>query len=132
MVGAMLKLTPLEQTALDAILNEEGGHRILIKNQLADVSVLSRENTGGGFFTELEVASADKPPVPKGASFGKCVWISIDGLEYGLGIILHAKNGHISLLEGYAVGPEDTSAIDFEHVRYALAEEQRPLADNGS
>ena len=132
MLGTMLKLTPLEQAALDAILNEAGTDRVLIENQLADISVRCRENTGSGFYTDLEVASADKPPIPKGSSFGKSVWISVDGLEYGLGMILHTKDGQISLLEGYAVGPEDTSAIDFKQVRYALAEEPRRLAGNGS
>lgn len=126
----MPELTPLERTALDAILDELAGDRAMIEQQLAKVSVLSRENTGGGFFTDLEVASDAKVFDRKTAPFGKNVWISVDGLEHGLGMILHTKEGRVDLLEGYAVGPEDTSQIDFEHVRFAVAGEPGPLSTN--
>ena len=63
---------------------------------------------------------------------GENVWISIDGLEYGLGMILHVKDCRANLLEGYAVGAEDTSAINFETVRFAIASEPGRLPPNVS
>ena len=125
-----MKLSPLERTALAAILDEQAGDRAMIEPLLAKTSVLSRKNTGGGFFTDLEVASDVDDFDRRTAHFGKNVWLAIDGLEYGLGMILHSKGGRMSLLEGYAVGPEDTSMIDFGDVRFAVAREPGPLSPN--
>jgi len=47
-------------------------------------------------------------------------------------MILHFKDGRASLLEGYAIGAEDTSAVDFAHARYAVLSEPGPLPVNGS
>ena len=132
MLGDMSTFTPLEQTAVAAILVENAEHRAIIEQQLMQTVVLSRENTGGGFFTELEVGSdaqsfeADRP------SLGQNVWLGVEGLEFGLGMILHFENGRASLLEGYAVAPEDTCAIDFADVRFAVVSESGPLSTNGS
>ena len=126
---AMLGFTSLERAAIEAILGESGESRATIARQLLHSVVLSRENTGGGFFTEIEVGSAVESPRVKG-SFGENVWMSIDGLEYGLGMILHFKDGRASLLEGYAVGPEDTSSIDFGQARFVVADAPGPLPPN--
>lgn len=106
--------------------------RTAVEQRLLDTCALSRVNTGGGFFTDLKVVSGAKSLDRKMAPLGQDVWISIDGLQYGLGMILHLKDGDAILLEGYAVGPEDTSVIDFEHVRFAIAEEPGPLPMNGN
>jgi hypothetical protein len=132
MVSVVADFTPLERAALDAVLDEIGEHRGTVSEQLQQASVLSRENTGGGFFTDLKVASEANALDRKTAHFGQNVWISIEGLEYGLGLILHVKDGRANLLEGYAVGPEDTSGIDFEKVRFAVAKEPGGLRTSGS
>lgn len=123
--------TPLERAALDAILDEAREDRGTVAEQLRHASVLSRENTGGGFFTDLKVASDANDIDRKTAHLGQNVWINIEGLEYGLGLILHVKDGRANLLEGYAVGPEDTSGIDFEKVRFAVAKEPGRLRTSG-
>jgi hypothetical protein len=129
---AMTPVTSLEQTALAAIIAEAVEHRVSLEEQLRRVVVVSRENTGGGFFTEMRVSCGAENFAMDAARLGLNVWISVEGLEYGLGMILHLKNGYANLLEGYAVGPEDTSGIDFTHVRFALAEEPGPLLLDGS
>lgn len=128
----MTAFTPLEQTAIAAILDESGERRVAVEQQLTHISVLSRENTGGGFFVELKVnASANR--LDEGtSSLGQNVYVGVDGLRYGLGMILHSTDGHVNLLEGYSVGGEDTSAIDFAQVRFALIREPGPLPTNGS
>lgn len=63
---------------------------------------------------------------------GLNVYIGVYGLQYGLGMILHLKDGYANLLEGYSVGGEDTSAIDFAQVRFALIAEPGQLPTNGS
>ena len=62
----------------------------------------------------------------------KDVWLSVERLDYGLGIILHLEGDGIAVLEGYAVGLEDTSKIDFERARFAVTNEPGPLATNDS
>lgn len=127
----MTAFTPLEQTGLAAILSEAVDARIVIERQLSYCHVLSRENTGGGFFTELDVDSSLDTLGAERNTLGLNVYIGVDGLEYGLGMILHFKNGYAYLLEGYSVGGEDTSAIDFAHIGYALIGEPGPLPKNG-
>lgn len=128
----MTTFTPLEHAALAAILAEGPKDRAAIEHQLVHSHVRSRQNTGGGFFTDLKVDPAAGAIEKKTAPLGNNVWIGIDGLELGLGMILHFKDGRASLLEGYAVGPEDTSAMDFAHARYAILSEPGPLPVNGS
>jgi hypothetical protein len=124
----MVVFTPLERTAIDAILAEIE-NRATIEQQLYQAAVRSRENTGGGFFTEIAVSPDVESLEQKTLPLGQDVWISIDGLEYGLGMILHLKGGWVSVLEGYAVGSEDTSFIDFEQVRFATTEKPGPFRE---
>ena len=128
----MGEFSALERAAIAAILDEIGEQRAIIEQHMLHVNVRSSKNTGGGFFTELEIDAGALSLDPKTAPLGQNVWISVDGLEFGLGMILHLKDGRADLLEGYAVGPEDTSRIDFERVRYAIAAEPGPLPPNGS
>jgi hypothetical protein len=128
----MSELTPLERAALEAILEEQADYRAVLAKQLAGASALSRKNTGGGFFTDLAIASNVNASGEAFAAFGENVWISVDGLEFGLGMILHTRNGRASFLEGYAVAPEDTSNIDFESVSFALSPAPRAFLADGS
>lgn len=128
----MSTLTALERVALDAIIAEIVDDRVAIEQHLLHAEVISRENTGGGFFTELEVPSSQEGLDRKIEPLGENVWIGVDGLEYGLGAILHFKDGRANLLEGYAVGGDDTSATDFANVRFALIKEPGRLPADGS
>lgn len=122
----MENLTSLESAALTAIAYEVTGHRAdLIKSAIDRASVISRENTGGGFFSDLRM---DTSKFPKEAYYlGQNVWIAVAGLHYGLGMILHIKGEHTVLLEGYAVGPEDTLQIAFDAVCFAIIPEPGSL-----
>ncbi len=122
-----MKLTPLERCALDAILDEVVSDRAAVERQLADAKVISRTNTSGGFFVDLEVSSTLERVDWQIGTLGDNLWIAIDGLEYGLGAILHFEQGGANLLEGYSVGGEDTSRIDFTAVRFALISNPGPL-----
>ena len=115
----MAGLTPLERAALQATF-AEAGRLAEGLDRLLDAEVLSRENTGGGFFTTLAV------PLParrESLHLGEHVWVAVEGLDYGLGIILHLYDARLPLLEGYAVAPENTSPVNFEDVRFALVSE---------
>lgn len=128
----MDSFTPLERTALDAILDEMAEGRSTAESQLLHTKIRSRENTGGGFFVTLQGDDQVERLDTHTAPLGQNVWLGIAGLEYGIGAILHCKDGQVSLLEGYAVGPEDTSFIDFSNVPFALIEKPGPLYANGN
>lgn len=127
----MTDFTPMEHVAIAAIVAEAVRHGEGLEQQISASQVLSRKNTGGGFFTALDVSAIPDALGQKTEPLGQNVYIGVDGLEYGLGMILHFKDGKASLLEGYSVGGEDTSAIDFAHVRYALISKPGPLPTNG-
>lgn len=122
----MTELTALERTALNAVLNELGEDRTSIELQVLHASVLSRENTGRGFFTELSLRGR-MPGHFQNKHLGQNVWIGVEGMRHGLGMILHLRKEGAPLLEGYAVAPENTYVINFEQVRFALIPEQGPL-----
>lgn len=128
----MSAFTSLEQTALAAVLDEMIEERGIVQEQLLHAIVLSRENTGGGFFTEIEIGHSACELDRQSGPLGYNVFIGVDGLEFGLGMILHLKEGRASLLEGYAVAPENTLAIDFAHVRFELIGGPGPLPLKGS
>lgn len=47
-------------------------------------------------------------------------------------MILHLYEDEQPLLEGHAVGIEDTSPIDFEQVRFTIIPEPGPFRENGN
>ncbi|WP_054730075.1 hypothetical protein [Sphingopyxis macrogoltabida] len=124
-----MKMTPLELAALDAVRTESAEWASVVDPLLLRGDVLSRVNTGGGFFTELQRAPRQDGADPKQRSSQNNVWINVVGLAYGLGIILHLRDG-IALLEGYAVGPEDTSKIDLARGRFEIADEPGPISND--
>lgn len=127
----MNELNSLEQAALKAILAELGDERTAMEEQVLNASVLSRRNTGGGFFTELKLGG-EIPGSLQGKHLGTDVWISVEGLSHGLGMILNLRRARVPYLEGYAVAPEDTSHLDFDQVPFAVAAEPGPLPANCS
>lgn len=71
-----------------------------------------RQNTGGGFFTDLAVQSRICLPDGLRSPLGDA-WISIKGMRFGICCLVFLTDGYPTLLEGYSVGGEDTSKIDF-------------------
>ena len=112
-------LTSLERAALCAVF-AEAGRLAEGLDSLLDADVLMRENTGGGFFTTLAV---HVPLRGESLHLGEHVWVAVEGLDLGLGIILHLYDKRLPLLEGYAIVPEDTSPINLEDVRFAVINE---------
>lgn len=127
----MTGMTELERTAIIAVLEEAQVRHTAFESELLNASVVARKNTGGGFYTDLEIQGT----IPKRFEhrhLGSEIWVTVPGLEHGLGMILHLREGKEVLLEGYAVGPEDTSPINFERAHFALASKPGPLAGDTS
>jgi hypothetical protein len=113
-----MELTPLERAALRALGNAYEPEFPGLLAQLAIAKPSKRENTGGGFFTDIEVDRKAAAPL-SGRSPIDNHFTDIEGMIYPLGLLLFHEDGFVCLLEGYAVGGDDTSAIDFTSVGFS-------------
>lgn len=112
-------LTDLERGVLDKLL--AGEHPVLeaLRRQLGSCRVKSRELTGSGFFTELQV-DRTLPGAPTRAENLRIgdVNAKIAGLKHGAGFVLFVNAGYLDMLEGFSYDePWPESAGEFE-VRY--------------
>jgi len=115
----MTMFTKLEQAALHAIFLETPEFAGELNQQLEKTAVVTRENSGCGFFTTLAVP-ADALQVITPRVLGYATHARILGLEHSLGFVLFMGNGRMQLLEGYAWGPESTVALDFLNVTFEI------------
>lgn len=115
----MKMFTALELAALEAVFSETPDLEVALRRQLQLAHVVKRENTGSGFFTGIAVAP-EAQIVSCDRVLGKTARARIAGLAHGLGFLLFMENGKLSELEGYAFTPEDTSAIDLEHLTFEM------------
>jgi len=109
----MYDITPLERAVLDAIAAQVGSASL--SGQIAAAQVMSRENTGAGFYTVFAIDD-DAPSDDLAHPVGN-VGAEIAGLELGMGFLLWLKSGVIVELEGCSY-EEDTSGLDFERVGF--------------
>jgi hypothetical protein len=116
----MVGLSPLEAAVLQEHCNQLGPQdAAALRAQISDVSVLSRKNTGAGFFTYFSIEK-DSVPQIRSDTRDCCVAAKINGVENALGFILWLKDGYIDFLEGYTMALEggtsdlDFAALDFE------------------
>ncbi|MBS0475570.1 MAG: hypothetical protein JSR28_10575 [Proteobacteria bacterium] len=115
----MSKFTALELAALDAIFLETPDLNEALRRQLRFARVVKRENSGGGFFTDISVAP-DASALACDRVLGKTTRAKVAGLSWGMGFVLFMDHGKLSLLEGYAFAPEDTSALDLEDLTFEV------------
>jgi len=116
----MSTFTKLELAALHSIFAETPQYANGLAVQLAGASVTERENTGGGFFTTISVA-ADIPQIPSPRVLGHEIYAKVEGLTHGMGFILFMKDGNLNLLEGYAVGYENTAPLKLATVNFTIS-----------
>ena len=109
-------LTDLERGVLDALLSGENHVLEVLRKQLRNCRVRSRELTGSGFFTELQVDRG----LPAALTSAEMLRIGdvnakISGLEHGAGFVLFVKDGFLEMLEGYSYEePWPESVGEFE------------------
>ena len=119
------RFTKLEQAALTAIVAESDDKSSALANLLFNARVASRQNSGGGFFTTI-LPDYDASPLIGEQHFGRSVFADIDGMDYGIGLILHLRMGRPHLLEGYSQGGEDTHDLDFTKVGFRIHTAYQP------
>jgi hypothetical protein len=98
----MEPLGDLERAVLEMMAEGDAPEMRKLQEQLAGCVVRSRELTGVGFFTSLEVDRASVAPVERlPTPFGD-VYAEIEGLAHGAGFLLWIKDGYVDTLEGHS------------------------------
>jgi hypothetical protein len=115
----MTTFTDLELAALHSIFSETPELAAGLERQLVVATVAKRENSGGGFFTTIAVAD-DVPRVSSPKVLGYETQARVAGLEHGLGFVLFMEDGRLHLLEGFAWGPESTTALDLPALNFEV------------
>ena len=97
-----MDLAPIEQQALALLLDRDDEGFQVLRQQAEVASVVSREFSGVGFFTELSVPP-DAPHLPDGTSIDPITGVGADiaGLQHGAGFVLFLAEGRLEMLEGF-------------------------------
>lgn len=112
--------TPLETAVLQEICKQlRSQDRKAFEEQIKGISVLSRKNTGAGFFTYFATKGKTVPQL-KDDTKGCYVTAKINGLENALGFILWLKDGYVDHLEGYTMALESTVGMDLAALEFEL------------
>ena len=116
-----MELTPLERAVIDALLSRQEPGYDELRMQFQTCRVASREMTGVGFYTALQVDAATPPapadvgnPLGHGREFPDDVYAEIDGLEHGAGFLLWLDAGRLETLEGFSYAePWPNEVLEF-------------------
>ena len=118
----MSDFTEMETAALQAIFAETPTLFSKLRHQLGCATVTKRENTGGGFFTDIAVPEG-APLVECPRVLGYATHARVEGLEHGLGFVLFMEDGRLHLLEGFAWGTESTALLDLNSLSFGIYNE---------
>ena len=109
----------LEAAVIKAIADQYPMQKSAILAQFDAASVVSRENSGGGFFVDLKVDRAKAEPVVVASPIGY-VFARISGFKHPMEFLVFVKDSYATLLEGYCQGDDETSSVDFATVEFTL------------
>ncbi len=120
----MRPLWPIEREVLEITAAEYPASGEVLRRQIETAQVVSFENSGAGFFSNLAVG--DGTPLlaetsPLSGAYGDVV-----GIEHGMGFIVFLQEGRISVIEGYCNADTPTGNFDFSCAAYEL----RPWSAN--
>ena len=113
-----MEFTRLETAALALLIDEYGWEFPGLAGQLALTRPVARENTGGGFYTDLVVDKSAIPIHSIGSPIDG-VGVRPEGMSSKLEIMLFFKDGCAHLLEGYSIEGENTKVVDFDAGRFS-------------
>jgi hypothetical protein len=96
-------LTPLERDVIAAILRPDHPVMNALRRQLDHCHVASRQTTGVGFYTDLDIDTDVEPArIKPGRMTLGDVEAKVEGLEHGAGFVLFVRDGFLDLLEGFS------------------------------
>ena len=110
-----MEFTPFERAALQALLGVDDDSTRILRLQVGKASVVSREYTGAGFFTEIAVSADCEVLLGKPSFMRNSVVCGINGIPDFGGVLLFINEGIIDCLEAYTFGEVNwpTSIQDF-------------------
>jgi hypothetical protein len=114
-------LNDFERAVLARLLSGESATLTALQRQFEHCRVKSRECTGVGFFTYLEVdRSAVSPVEPAAFVLDDAIGAHPD-LKHGADFILFVRGGYVDLLEGVSIAgePWPTTSAGFKIQPYA-------------
>jgi hypothetical protein len=110
--------TKLEEAALHDVCIRFPNDKIALMAQLTTAKVRSRENTGVGFYTRIDVERESSAAL-EGEGMRSGGWVHIDGLDNLMGFILWLRDGYADCLEGFTV-TDSTVGLDLAAISFAL------------
>lgn len=109
--------TELEKALLETMCQRASpAESAVLEEQLKQVTVQQRENTGVGFYTQLQVGPVAGKT--KNRVVGN-VFANVAGLQNPMTFLLFTKDGVVDFLEG-ATTEESTTNIDFSQVKFEI------------
>lgn len=110
-------LLPLEKAVLEKVFSGDVPLLVQFREQLGRCSVTTREATGFGFYTTLNVPESTARIPGLDFKFGDVVG-EIPDLSSGVGFLIYVKDGIVSMLEGYSYDEPWPPSIDSFRLRY--------------
>lgn len=114
----MRSLWPIERKVLELTAAEYPASGEILHWQIEGAQVVSFENSGAGFFSNL-VVSAEAPLLAETSPLTG-VHGDVVGIEHAMGFIVFLTEGRISMIEGYCNGDTSTQDIDFSGSTFEL------------
>lgn len=105
-----------EQAVMQKLLEQDTPINTILYEQYKQATVVKRDFTGVGFFTDFIVpktAPSITEPVAHGYGDVQC---SINGIDCFGGFVLFIENGVMACLEGYSYGHEWPNIITSYHL----------------
>jgi hypothetical protein len=97
-------LTELERTVIDFLLREDSEDNRVLRRQIADSSLESREHNGYGIYTHFQIASDAQKCTNENFELGD---VSVVLSAQLCGFILFVRGGKIAFLEGFPLGGDE-------------------------
>ncbi|MCL2103568.1 MAG: hypothetical protein FWH21_00705 [Kiritimatiellaeota bacterium] len=95
-----MQFEDFEKCVMKFVLREQTEQSILLSKQYDVATVVSREFTGCGFFTNFRVPNLVSA-LPNSVNIELGCLGELEGVQYGIGFVLFVRQGLISMLEGY-------------------------------
>jgi hypothetical protein len=114
------QLTNLEQAVLEMMLAGDNPQLRILREQFSNASVLKREFTGSGFFTDLKIPAAVPRLQCKQRVTITDVSAEIPSLKHDAGFVLFIDEGRMTCLEGFCydeVWPDSTADFALSYLK---------------
>jgi hypothetical protein len=114
------QFTNLERAVLEMMLVGENSELKILREQFSKATFKTREMTGSGFFTNLDIPAA----IPRLAKKDQVTIIDVSAnlpkLKHGAGFVLFVDEGALSCLEGFCYDepwPDSTAGYELSYLQ---------------